>query len=49
LTPVAIILVMVLGGMAMANRMGLIAGVQQLLDPCRGEIRWRSGDAHRSP
>ena len=49
LTPVAIILVMILGGMAMANRMGLIAGVQQLLDPCRGEIRWRGGDAHRSP
>ena len=49
LTPIAIILVMVLGGMAMANRMGLISGVQQLLDPCKGEIRWRAGDAHRSP
>ena len=49
LTPVAIILVMVLGGMAMANRMGLISGVQRLLDPCRGEIRWKAGDAHRSP
>jgi hypothetical protein len=49
LTPVAIILVMVLGGMAMANRMGLISGVQQLLDPCKGEIRWKAGDAHRSP
>ena len=49
LTPVAIILVMVLGGMAMANRMGLISGVQQLLNPCRGQIRWRGGDAHRSP
>jgi hypothetical protein len=49
LTPIAIILVMVLGGMAMANRMGLISGVQQLLDPCKGEIRWKAGDAHRSP
>jgi hypothetical protein len=49
LTPVAIILVMVLGGMAMANRMGLISGIQQLLDPCKGEIRWRFGDAHRRP
>ena len=49
LTPVAIILVMVLGGMAMANRMGLIEGVDQLLDPCVGKIRWRAGDAHRNP
>ena len=49
LTPVAIILVMILGGMAMANRMGLIPGVEQLLDPCKGEIRWRSGDAYRCP
>ena len=49
LTPVAIILVMVLGGMAMANRMGLIPGVDRLLDPCVGEIRWRAGDAHRNP
>jgi type IV secretory pathway VirB2 component (pilin) len=49
LTPVAVILVMVLGGMAMANRMGLISGVEHLLDPCKGEIRWRSGDAYRWP
>ena len=49
LTPVAIILVMVLGGMAMANRLGLISGIQQLLDPCKGEIRWRGVYAHRSP
>ena len=34
---------------ALVRTMGLIAGVQQLLDPCKGEIRWRSGDAHRSP
>jgi hypothetical protein len=49
LTPVAIILVMVLGGMAMANRVGLIPHVEHLLDPCKGEIRWRAGDAHRTP
>jgi hypothetical protein len=34
---------------ALVRTMGLIAGVQHLLDPCRGEIRWRCGDAHRSP
>ena len=34
---------------ALVRTMGLIPGVQQLLDPCKGEIRWRSGDAHRSP
>jgi hypothetical protein len=34
---------------ALIRTMGLIAGVQQLLDPCRGEIRWRAGDARRSP
>jgi hypothetical protein len=34
---------------ALVRTMGLISGVQQLLDPCKGEIRWTSGDAHRSP
>jgi hypothetical protein len=34
---------------ALVRTMGLASGVQQLLDPCKGEIRWRSGDAHRSP
>jgi adenine/guanine phosphoribosyltransferase-like PRPP-binding protein len=34
---------------ALVRTMGLIAGVNQLLDPCKGEIRWRAGDAHRSP
>ena len=34
---------------ALVRTMGLISGVQRLLDPCKGEIRWRSGDAHRSP
>jgi hypothetical protein len=34
---------------ALLRTMGLISGVEHLLDPCKGEIRWRSGDAHRSP
>lgn len=34
---------------ALVRTMGLIPGVPQLLDPCKGEIRWRAGDAHRSP
>jgi hypothetical protein len=34
---------------ALVRTMGLIPGVGQLLDPCKGEIRWRSGDAYRCP
>lgn len=34
---------------ALVRTMGLISGVQRLLDPCKGEIRWWAGDAHRSP
>ncbi len=34
---------------ALLRTMGLVSSVPQLLAPCRGEIRWRSGDAHRSP
>lgn len=34
---------------ALVRTMGLVPGVQQLLEPCKGEIRWRAGDAHRSP
>lgn len=34
---------------ALLRTMGLTPGVQRLLDPCRGEIRWEAGDAHRSP
>jgi hypothetical protein len=34
---------------ALLRTMGFIAGVEQLLDPCRGEIRWRGGDARRTP
>ncbi len=34
---------------ALVRTMGLIPCVQQLLDPCKGEIRWRAGDAYRTP
>jgi predicted amidophosphoribosyltransferase len=34
---------------ALLRTMGMIAGVDQLIDPCVGQIRWRAGDAHRSP
>jgi hypothetical protein len=34
---------------ALVRTMGLISGVQQLLDPCKGEIRWKGGDAYRTP
>ena len=34
---------------AMLRTMGLVRGVDHLLDPCVGEIRWIAGDAHRSP
>lgn len=34
---------------ALVRTMGLVSGVQQLLDPCKGEIRWRAGDAYRNP
>ena len=34
---------------ALLRTMGLTAGVERLLDPCKGEITWRAGDAHRTP
>lgn len=34
---------------ALVRTMGLIGEVNCLLEPCRGEIRWRSGDALRRP
>jgi predicted amidophosphoribosyltransferase len=34
---------------ALLRTMGLIPDVDQLLDPCVGEIRWKGGDAHRNP
>jgi hypothetical protein len=29
--------------------MGLTSGVRRLLEPCKGSIRWRAGDARRDP
>jgi predicted amidophosphoribosyltransferase len=34
---------------ALVRTLGFVSGVQQLLDPCKGEIRWRAGDALRDP
>jgi hypothetical protein len=34
---------------ALLRTMGMTTGVEHLLDPCRGEIRWRGGDARRIP
>jgi len=34
---------------ALLRTMGFADGVERLLDPCVGEIRWRRGDAHRWP
>jgi hypothetical protein len=34
---------------ALLRTMGMVAEVERLIEPCRGEIRWRSGDAHRMP
>ncbi len=34
---------------ALLRTMGLVPGVERLLDPCVGEIRWRGGDAYRNP
>ena len=34
---------------ALLRTMGLISGIHQLLDPCKGQICWRYGDAHRRP
>lgn len=34
---------------ALVRTMGFAPGVAKLIDPCVGEIRWRAGDAYRSP
>ena len=34
---------------ALVRTMGFIFGINQLLDPCKGVIRWRFGDAQRRP
>ena len=34
---------------ALLRTMGLVSGIEHVLDPCKGEIRWRAGDAQRIP
>jgi hypothetical protein len=34
---------------ALLRTLGLTSGIQHLLEPCRGEIRWMNGDAQRIP
>jgi predicted amidophosphoribosyltransferase len=34
---------------ALLRTMGMAPYIENLLDPCRGQIRWRSGDAQRIP
>jgi predicted amidophosphoribosyltransferase len=34
---------------ALLRTQGLVSGIEQLLEPCKGEIRWEAGDARRSP
>jgi hypothetical protein len=34
---------------ALLRTMGLTPGIAQFWEPCKGQIRWSSGDAHRSP
>jgi hypothetical protein len=34
---------------ALLRTMGWVGGVEQLVNPCVGEIRWRAGDAYRNP
>jgi predicted amidophosphoribosyltransferase len=34
---------------ALLRTRGLISGVEQVLEPCKGEIRWNGSDARRTP
>jgi pyrimidine operon attenuation protein/uracil phosphoribosyltransferase len=34
---------------ALLRTMGFLTDIPRLLEPCRGEIRWRAGDARRIP
>jgi hypothetical protein len=34
---------------ALVRTMGMVSGIPKLLDPCKGEICWRYGDAYRCP
>ncbi|HEY2463560.1 MAG TPA: phosphoribosyltransferase [Steroidobacteraceae bacterium] len=36
-------------GFALLRTMGLVSEITNVLEPCRGEIRWRYGDAQRNP
>lgn len=38
-----------IGAFALLRTMGFVQEVTRFLEPCVGEIRWRSGDAIRSP
>jgi len=34
---------------ALLRTLGMVEELERLMDPCVGTIRWRAGDAHRSP
>ena len=34
---------------ALVRTMGLARGIEHLVSPCEGEIRWGDGDARRQP
>ena len=34
---------------ALLRTLGLVSGIEHVLDPCKGEIRWQAGDARRIP
>jgi hypothetical protein len=34
---------------ALLRTLGLVSGIEHVLDPCTGEIRWQGGDARRIP
>jgi predicted amidophosphoribosyltransferase len=34
---------------ALLRTMGLVSGIDHLLCPCKGQIRWKGGDAYRNP
>ena len=34
---------------ALVRTLGAVSGLRHLLEPCKGQIRWREGDAYRCP
>jgi orotate phosphoribosyltransferase len=36
-------------GFALLRTIGLDSGIERVLEPCRGEIRWTGADAQRIP